>query len=160
MFKTIATPLVSSKLDYCNCLLYDVTNRELNRLQKAQHFLARVVTCSFLRTQPLLMSLHWLPVCYRINFKICLVSYKALCDNQPIYLKEMFKPPKRTRDFRSSDQNVLFVPRIRTKKDEGSFPLTAPKLWNHLPGEIRTSKTVHSFRKKLKTFYFNQAFPI
>ena len=65
----------------------------------------------------------------------------------------MLKPPKRTRDRRSSDQNVLFVPRIKTKKGEGSLSVAAPKLWNHLPGEIRTS-----FRKKIKTFHFNQAF--
>ena len=70
----------------------------------------------------------------------------------------MLEPPKRTRDLRSSDQNVLFVPGIKTKKGEGSFSVAAPKkLWNHL--KIRTSKTVHSFRKKIKTFYFNQAFP-
>ena len=158
--KTIATGLVSSKLDYCNGLLYNVTNRELNRLQGVQNYLARVVTRSlcFSRTTPL-ESLHWLPVCFRIKFKICLVTYKALCNNQPIYLKEMLEPPKRTRDLRLSYQNVLFVPRIKTTKGEGSFSVAASKLWNHLPGEIRTSKTVHSFRKKLKTFYLNQAFP-
>ena len=71
----------------------------------------------------------------------------------------MLEPPKRTRDLRSSDQNVLFVPCIKTKKSEGSFSVAAPKLWNHLPGDIKTSKTVHSFRKKLKTVYFNQASP-
>ena len=51
----------------------------------------------------------------------------------------MFKPPKRIRDLRSYDQNVLFVPRIKTKKGEGSFSVAASKLWN-LPGEIRISK--------------------
>ena len=70
----------------------------------------------------------------------------------------MLKPPSRTRDLRSSDQNVLFVPRIKTKKGEAFFPVAAPKLWNRLTGEIRTSKTVQSYRKKVKTFYFNQAF--
>ena len=75
----------------------------------------------------------------------------ALCNNQQIYLKEMLKPPKRTRDLRLSDQNG-FLPRIKTKKGEGSFSVTAPKLWNHLPGEIRISKRVHSLRKKIKTF--------
>ena len=78
--------------------------------------------------------------------------------NKPIYLKEMLEPPKRTHDLRPSDQNVLFVPRIKTKKGEGSFSVAALRLGNHLPGEIRTLKTVHAFRKKLKTFYFNQAF--
>ena len=77
--KTIATALVSSKLDYCNGLLYNVTNRELNRFQGVQNCLARVVTRSprFSRTTPLLKSLHWLSVCFRIRFKICLVTYKA-----------------------------------------------------------------------------------
>ena len=150
--KTIATALVSRKLDYCNGLLYDVTNRELNRLQGVQNFLARVVTRSprFSRTTPLLKSLHWLPVCFRIKFKICLVTYKALCNNQPIYLKEMLTPPKGTSDLCSSDRNVSFVPRIKTKKAEGYFSVAALKLWNHLPGEIRTSKTVHFLRKKIK----------
>ena len=148
--KTIATALVSSKLDYCNSLLYNVTNREINMLQGVQNCLARVVTRSphFSRTTPLLKSLHWLPVCFRIFFFFFLVTYKALCNNQPIYLKEIVKPPKRTCDLCSSYQNVLFAPRIKTKKSEGSFSVAASKLWNHLPGEIRTSKTVHSFRKK------------
>ena len=106
---------------------YNVTNRELNRLQGVQNCLARVVTHSprFPRTTLLLISLHCFPVCFKIKFKICLVTYKASCNNQPIYLKEMLTPPKRTRDLRSSDQNVLFVPRNKTKKGEGGV------LWRH-----------------------------
>ena len=68
---------------------------------------------------------------------------------QSASFKEMLEPPKRTRDIRSSDQNVLFVLRIKIKKGEGSFSVAAPALWNHLPGKIRNSKTVYSFRKKL-----------
>ena len=69
--KTIATALVSSKLDHWNGLLYNVTDRELNRLQGVQNYLARVVTRSprFSRTTPLLRSLNWLPVCFRINLR-------------------------------------------------------------------------------------------
>ena len=47
----------------------------------------------------------------------------------------MLKPSNHTRDLRSSDQNVLFVPRIKTKKGKGSFSVAVPKLWNHLLGE-------------------------
>ena len=60
---------------------------------------------------------------------------------------------KRTRDLHSSDQNVLFVPRIKTKKCEGFFSVAAPKLWNHLPGEIRTSNS-SLFQEKIKNFLF------
>ena len=62
--KTIATSLVSSKLDYCNSILYNIPNREINKVQSVQNCLARVVTRSprFCSVTPLLKSLHWLPV--------------------------------------------------------------------------------------------------
>ena len=42
--------------------------------------------------------------------------------------KANVKPPNHTRGLRSSDQNVLFVSRIKTKKGERSFSVAAPKL--------------------------------
>ena len=38
--KTIATSLVSSKLDYCNSNLYNIPNREINKVQSVQNCLA------------------------------------------------------------------------------------------------------------------------
>ena len=40
--KTIATSLVSSKLDYCNSILYNIPNREINKVQSVQNCLARL----------------------------------------------------------------------------------------------------------------------
>ena len=62
--KTIATSLVLSKVDYCNSILYNIPNREINKVQSVQNCLARVVTRSprFCSVTPLLKSLHWLPV--------------------------------------------------------------------------------------------------
>ena len=73
--KTIATVLVSSRLDYCNSLLYNTTNKDIARLQRVQNSLARVITHSprFSRPVPLLKSLHWLSVHYCVIFKICTI---------------------------------------------------------------------------------------
>ena len=62
--KTIATALVSSRLDYCNSLLHNVAIKDITKLQRVQNCLARVVTRSprLSRSLPLLKSLHWLPV--------------------------------------------------------------------------------------------------
>ena len=57
--------------------------------------------------------------------------------NQPVYLKGMVKAPNHTRDFRSSDQNVLPAPWIKTKMGDGSFSAAA---LNYLLCEIRTYK--------------------
>ena len=70
--KTIATALVS-RLDYCNYLLYNTASNDIAKLQRVQNCLARVVShafSSFSRSVPLLKSLHWLPVHYRIIFNI------------------------------------------------------------------------------------------
>ncbi len=83
--KTLAYALVASKLDYCNSLLYGVAGVDTDRLQRVQDTLARVVTRSgpFAHAPPLLKSLHWLPIKFRINFK---VKIKTLQSEKPSYL--------------------------------------------------------------------------
>ena len=78
--KLLATALVSSRLDYCNALLYGVAYIYLTRLHRVQNQRTRLVTKSppFTRSIPLLRSLHWLPVKFRILFKINLLTYKTL----------------------------------------------------------------------------------
>ena len=75
--KLLANVLVSSRLDYCNSLLSGIAETDLTKLQRVLNRLARVVTNSppFTRSVPLLCSLHWLPVKYRVHFKICLLTY-------------------------------------------------------------------------------------
>ena len=69
--KTFATSLLVSKLDYHNSVLFNVTEKNISKLQGVtlQNSLARVVTKSprFCHITSLLKSLHWLPVRYRIK---------------------------------------------------------------------------------------------
>ena len=61
----LANSLVSSKLDYCNSLFYNLPAKSLNRLQLVQNALARVVVPSVRRNHqltPTLRQLHWLPM--------------------------------------------------------------------------------------------------
>ena len=146
--KTIATSLIGSKLDFCNSVLFNVTEKEISKLQGVQNCLPRVVTKSprFCHITPLLKSLHWSPVRYGIKFK-------------PVYIRNMLQPSRRVRTLRPSDLDQLNVPRVRTAVGSRAFSVAAPRLWNDLPLEIRFAKTQFSFRKKLKTYFFGQAFP-
>ena len=161
MTKTIATSLVSSKLDSCNSILYNIPHREINKVQSVQNCLARVVTRSprFCCVTPLLKSLHWFPVQFRIKYKICTLTYKVIHSCQPVYLHNLLKPLNRTRNFRSSDDDQLVVSRVSSKMGGRAFSVAAPQHWNCIPLEIKKSKSAQSFRKKLKTLYFGQAFP-
>ena len=77
---TLANSFIHFRLDYCNSLFYSLSNYFIHRLHKVQNTVARIVTrsvCSSYIT-PVLKSLHWLPVNYRINFKI-VVSLIVRC---------------------------------------------------------------------------------
>ena len=67
----LANALVSSRLDYCNSLLHNITDHNLNKLQVIQNTLCRVVkgVSRFDHITPHRKSLHWLPIKQRIQFK-------------------------------------------------------------------------------------------
>ena len=56
--------LVTSKLDYCNSLLYGLAKKVIKQLQRVQNAAARVVTLSpkFCHITPVLANLHWLSI--------------------------------------------------------------------------------------------------
>ena len=61
-----------ARLDYCNSVLYGVTDNLLQRLQSVQNAAARLITRTSRREHisPVLQELHWLPVRRRVNFKL------------------------------------------------------------------------------------------
>ena len=69
----IAVALVSSKSDSCSSLFHNMPENDIARLQRVLNCLTRVVTKAprFSRSVPILKRLHWLPVKFRIHFKIC-----------------------------------------------------------------------------------------
>jgi len=100
-----------------------------------------------------LKSLHWLPVCQRIDFKILLLVYKALNGLGPKYFCDLL-----VRYEAPSGTGLLCVPRIKTKQGEASFSFYASRLWNKLPENLRSAETVNSFKSGLKTLLFTAAY--
>ena len=104
------------------------------------------------RVEAPLQELHWLPVKYRIDFKILLLVYKSLNDKGPEYLKELLVPYAPSRSLRSTSSNNLVEPRTRLKTyGDRAFSVVGPKLWNKLPSSIKAASSVNSFKKALKT---------
>ena len=107
--KSIAVSMVSSRLDYCNALLYETSKSNIARLQRVQNTLARVVTSTRRRDNitPVLADLHWLPITARIEYKIALLTYKTLTTQQPSYLYELLHLYRPARQLRSTEHNRL-----------------------------------------------------
>ena len=152
---------MTSRLDYCNALLGGCPASLINRLQIVQNAAARVLTRTrkYDHITPILSSLHWLPVKYRIDYKLLLLTYKALNGLAPMYLTSLLTRYNPSRSLRSQNSGLLVVPRIsKSTKGGRAFSYLAPKLWNSLPDSVRGSDTLSQFKCRLKTHLFSQAY--
>ena len=157
----LANSLVSSNLDYCNSLYSGISQSNLNKLQRIQNSLARVITntSKYQHITPTLKKLHWLPIKQRIDYKLCLLTYKTLTNQQPTYLYNSLSFPSHSVSTRSSDSLVLSIPYVRSSLGKRAFSVIGPRLWNSLPPDTRNSNSLPTFRSRLKTHLFKIAFP-
>ena len=121
----------------------------LDCLQMVQNAAARLLTRSSRTTHitPILSSLHWLPIRFRIHFKVLVFTYRALHGQAPEYISDLIHPYIASRSLRSSDQDLLAVScsQLKTKGDH-AFEVVAPTLWNSLPSDIRSAVSVEAFK--------------
>ena len=150
---------VSSRLDNLNSLLINIPEYQIRRLQLIQNHAARLIlhqgrSC---HASPLLYELHWIPVKYRIHYKILLVVYKCIHGIAPQYLVGLLRRYKPLEKLRSSRQ--LLLEEMRPKREYGrrAFASVGPQLWNQLPEDLRNSVSLQIFKAKLKTFLFSKA---
>ena len=110
---------------------------------------------------PVLASLHWLPVAFRIDFKILLLVFKALNGLAPSYLEDCLNRYVPGRPLRSASADLLEIPSLEMKirkHGEAAFCFYGPTAWNRLPLYLRQSTSVDSFKSQLKTHLFSIAF--
>jgi len=77
--KTLVQAFISCCLDYCNSLLYGVTDKLMRQVQSVQNAAARLITGAKRREHitPILRQVHWLPVRRRVEFKMAVQSSKV-----------------------------------------------------------------------------------
>ena len=163
--------LVLSKIDYHNALYVNLPDIDIKRLQGAVNAAVRFIYGAGKRVaaRPLLIQAHILPVRYRITYKICLLTFKAIHGLAPEYLSSLieFSVPSRGDNTiitsadqtprKSNDHFLLKAPPYNYTKSmlsQRSFSYAAPQLWNSLPYSLRTCTSTEGFKKRLKTHLF------
>lgn len=168
--KSLKIQLVHSYIHYfidnCNATYFGMNEFQLQKLQNIQNAAVRFIFGlkgkeRWQPISPLLKKLHFLPVRYRIKFKIAILAYKCINNIAPQYLTDLLtiRHPQ-SKAVRSDNDFFLLQEQRepRCSKSKGAFSYSAPKIWNSLPFKLRSISTVDAFRSALKTYLFRCAF--
>ena len=104
--------------------------------------------------------MHWLPVTFRINYKVALFVFKIVNNMAPSYICDLVETRTESHELRSSSPAIRLVVRKARLPTYGNraFSFYAPRIWNKLPWELRQMTNCERFKKALKTHYFKIAF--
>jgi len=108
----------------------------------------------------LLHQLHWLPNRYRIEFKLAKLAFLARSSSTSSNLSSLLSLD--ICHLALSTLRILIFSlafrRTKTVFSSRAFRVAAPTVFNSLPRDIRSTDSISTFCRLLKTFYFGNAF--
>jgi len=156
--------LVISRLQYANSLLFGLSKKLLDRLQAVQNAAARLICGGDRRdsARPLLRQLKWLPIREQIEMKISIMVFRCLHGSAPSYLSDRLVEHSITRPGlrqRPGSARKLVEPKaLHVRSGQRSFSVAAPKIWNSLPDDVKTSSTLSYFKSSLRKYLLSRVF--
>ena len=143
-------------------MLYRSSATTIQKLQRVQNYFARIVTrtCRSEQITPVLSKLHWLPIQYRIQFKLALVTFKVMTTQTPHYLSELAGRYEPSRQLRSCGRNLLVQDRVKLQFANRALRHSESVVWNSLPQIVISDLTVrlHTFKYRLKSELYSRTF--
>ena len=156
----LISAVILSRLDYryCNAVLAGLPDATVRALQRVQNSAARLVVgvSSHEHITPVLHQLHWLPVEYRIKYKLSVLMHHIHRRQCPYYLGDIVQLPATATSrpgLRPAESDMYKMPRMRTVFGVRAFSHAGPAVWNSLPASIQASTNTTSFCRLLKTFF-------
>ena len=106
-------------------------------------------------------SLHWLPIKFRIRYKLCILMHATVNNRSPEYINKLLvlvsTLPGRER-LHSSTSGAFVVPVTKTPFGRRAFSVAGPAVWNELPTKLRCTTDIDHFKRALKAHLLNAAY--
>ena len=159
----LVSAFILSRLNYCNSVLDGLSAATLAPMQRVMNAAVRLVAGLHMRDHltPAMRSLHWLPIKFRIRYKLCILMHAAVNNRSAEYINKLLVPvstlPERDR-LRSSTSGAFVVPVTKTQFGRRAFSVTGPAAWNELPTKLRCITDIDHFKCALKADLFSAAY--
>ena len=153
----IYTALIQSVIDYALTVWGSCYRTYLDTLQKIQNRCARICTNNFDYNTPsslLLKQLKWMDIATHHTYFTGILMYKFVNGLLPPNLMNEFRFVRdiHTYPTRSSCNNNIVLPLVKTEFFKRALSYTGPVLWNSLPPDLRNSASANMFKKSFKCF--------
>jgi hypothetical protein len=139
----LISALVLSHITYCAPLLFGISKAELHKIRNI------IVVARVKRRHDCISSTlppsQWPLTDKLIRLRACFLVFSVMKSGLPIGLSNLLKPMQGIRALRSSSQELLQVPIVKTKFGEKSFYHYDPQLWKSIPLSIRKLHRETSF---------------
>ena len=155
-YNSIIRPVMS----YANVVWANCDKESVHRVLRLQKRAARVI-CYADRMTPsvaLFNKLGWIPFYEQHKIDKCTMMYKRINGTLPNYLNEhlILNNKRHSRNTRYSSTNAV-CPKYKRETEGGrSFAVSATRLWNSTPIEIRKLNSVACFKKNMFAKIFKE----
>ena len=150
----VANGIIMSKLCYLIQLWGGCEDYLTHSLQVLQNRAARVVTRQgcFTPISKLLRDCNWLSVKQLVFFQTAVLVHKFICSGSPLSLKNRLPRVHPYRTRQGSTGSIRFAETFSSTGNQAhnSFCYRGTKEYNKIPANIRSSRTVSSFKTKLR----------
>jgi len=141
---------------YCTCSKEDL--KRVHKLQKrAGRTILDIRKTRDISTIDLFKKLEWIPINERAKLLTATMMFKCQHNMAPKYLSCKFNNHN-SRKTRLSSKGQLTIPLYKTNNGQRTFKFRATKIWNELPIETKSSKTIELFKKHFINFYYGDIY--
>ena len=154
---------VIARLDYCHSVMAGLPASSLAPLIHVLSAAVRLVAGLGPRDHVTehMKRLHWLPIQFRIKFKLCVLMHGEVHGQSLSYIKDVLVPLidllGHSR-LRSADAGQYDVPFTRAQFGCRGLSVAAPTEWNNLPANLRSIADITAFKKAIKLHFGRQVY--